>query len=93
MIALKLEVPELSGVHKVVCCCPHLVSICALTPEELLTPMKPAKRIDGTVVGREVKLVEAWDTGAGVGTRLLVLIREGRNRCDVRRGGICLLGL
>ena len=89
MIALKLEVPELSGVHKVVCCCPHLVSICALTPEELLTPMKPVERIDGIVVGREVEPVEAWDTGARAVTMVFVMVREGGNRCEVRRGSIC----
>ena len=89
MITLKLEVPELSCVHEVVCCCPHLVSLlCALTPEELFTTMKPAERIDGTIVGRKVELVEAWDTGAGAVTRVLVLVREGGNRHEVRRSGI-----
>ena len=62
MIALKLEVPRLSIVDKVVCRCPHLVSLLrALTPEELLTPMKPAEWIDGTTVSWKVELVEAWD--------------------------------
>jgi hypothetical protein len=84
MVTLKLEVPKLSVVHKVVCCCPHLVSLwCALSPEELLTPMKPAKRIDGTIVGWKVEFVEARNTGTGAVTRLLMLVWERGNRREV----------
>ena len=64
-----------------------------LTSKKLLAPMKPTEQVDGTIVSWKVELVEAWDTGAGAVTRVLVLVREGENRCEVWRGGICGLCL
>ena len=46
-----------------------------MSPKELLTPMKPAKQIDGTIVSRKIELVKAWDT-TGARTKVLVC-KEG----------------